>query len=455
MLVQQLSWHLRGVKLANQPQLWLGGELEVARSAFLPVSASCRASAPVVPVAPHAVGRGVALPRAVCGLFRGLGITRRATTARLPQDVAEAPLLPSALSQALQSPQSSHAQSCGWQSAEQGVRKQPSTSLSASTQGRPPKAGNATMSRERVLEPPPQLAVQSPHSSQDPTWQSRAGPVPQPNGLCCPGPGLHGAVCFMGPTQNAPSPRPWRAMLRDRRMTPSQSLVQSLHAPQSAKRQSTDSTHETSLLQLAVDSRVAHCGAATVVGLHLHLPRAPRDTALATAGALLPIAPLPPLAINTAILAAFVRVARAHLLLAQGETRLAAPCRLATDGTVSCALSPVARAAAIAPVVPITPEAVHIAAGACCARFELREFQATPEATVTRLLQNGAAPLPLTSATRRGALAPPAPLAHHAVYLVARLLVAASGFHEAGGAGLAAGVRVLDHLSLPLLLATV
>mmetsp|Transcript_8692 Transcript_8692/g.20441 ORF Transcript_8692/g.20441 Transcript_8692/m.20441 type:complete len:280 (-) Transcript_8692:675-1514(-) len=158
---------------------------------------------------------------------------------------------PPHLSQALQSPQSPQAQSCGSHSAEQGVRAQPSTSLSASAHGRPPKAGNATMSRERVREPPPQLEVQSPHSSQAATWQSNAGPVPQPCGLCCPGPGLQGEVCFMGPMQKAPSPRPWRAILRERRMTPSQSLVQSLHASQSPKMQSTDSTHETSSLQLA------------------------------------------------------------------------------------------------------------------------------------------------------------------------------------------------------------
>mmetsp|Transcript_47885 Transcript_47885/g.147682 ORF Transcript_47885/g.147682 Transcript_47885/m.147682 type:complete len:253 (+) Transcript_47885:299-1057(+) len=158
---------------------------------------------------------------------------------------------PPHLSQALHSPQSSHEQSCGWHSAEQGARAQPSASDSASWQGAPPFAGGESSCRSRVREPPPQLALHVLHAAQGASWQSVGGGPWHACGTGSPGEGLQGEVSFSEPWQNLPSPLPCVAMLRERRFTPLHVPLQALQAPHSEKEQSTDGSHGTSSLQLA------------------------------------------------------------------------------------------------------------------------------------------------------------------------------------------------------------
>mmetsp|Transcript_54941 Transcript_54941/g.143002 ORF Transcript_54941/g.143002 Transcript_54941/m.143002 type:complete len:355 (-) Transcript_54941:472-1536(-) len=151
---------------------------------------------------------------------------------------------PPHFSQALQSSQSPHLQSVALHADLQGAAWHRAVSIMSSWQLAPPPDASCRMSRDRAFWPAPQVTSQAPQLSQSPTWQSTACSLPQS------APGLvHGPVCCRAPSQDLPPPWPCCAKPRDRRLTPAQAAVQSVHSDQSANWQSWAGVHTTPALQ--------------------------------------------------------------------------------------------------------------------------------------------------------------------------------------------------------------
>mmetsp|Transcript_34241 Transcript_34241/g.108813 ORF Transcript_34241/g.108813 Transcript_34241/m.108813 type:complete len:522 (-) Transcript_34241:379-1944(-) len=213
---------------------------------------------------------------------------------------------------------------------------------------------------------------------------------------------------------------------------------------------------------LAGDALVAACrdprGARRWLAAGARLPqdlaRAPGGATLAAAGAGLPILPVVPGPIHALVRVAPLRVACLDLLLAQRVAGLPALARSLHDVAVPRPLAAVTLDGAAAPIRPQAPHAVRHVAGARLALLRLLQAQVAAVAAVLRQLQQLAPPVLLTQAASCTASAPIRPGTHLAIDPVAGLAMAALDFHEVRWAWLPAGVRVLDHLPVPGMLAT-
>mmetsp|Transcript_47887 Transcript_47887/g.147717 ORF Transcript_47887/g.147717 Transcript_47887/m.147717 type:complete len:781 (+) Transcript_47887:91-2433(+) len=430
------------------------GNLQTPLADLLGGTTSRGASAPVLPVCPEAIYGLVATPGAVAHLLRGLCLARSAPAARLPAHVAEAlalaaalvastpfaPVLPRAVLRLAQrgaggSGATLRLGQCLVARRSPIRRRREQLSLACA------RAAAATGAARAPRRPRRELAV----GGRRPlaclrNWLPRRGiarrsllqralaelALAPPVRRNAPGAALHAAARA---TASAPGPPLGEGAVHGR-------LARHI------------------LVAARVDAHWAGRRLAAVVCLHVHGPRSPSHAALATAGARGPLLPLAPSSVHASRGSADVRVADAHLFLAQGHARLAARLRRLLHVPGARALAAPARAGASAPVSPIAPAAVHVLAGLAGADPQLAELQAAAQAAVPRVLHNLPVAAALAHAARGGTRGPVAPLADNAVDLcVARLLVAAPGLHEAGLAGGAPKARVLDHLAVPRLLA--
>mmetsp|Transcript_47885 Transcript_47885/g.147680 ORF Transcript_47885/g.147680 Transcript_47885/m.147680 type:complete len:701 (+) Transcript_47885:91-2193(+) len=430
------------------------GNLQTPLADLLGGTTSRGASAPVLPVCPEAIYGLVATPGAVAHLLRGLCLARSAPAARLPAHVAEAlalaaalvastpfaPVLPRAVLRLAQrgaggSGATLRLGQCLVARRSPIRRRREQLSLACA------RAAAATGAARAPRRPRRELAV----GGRRPlaclrNWLPRRGiarrsllqralaelALAPPVRRNAPGAALHAAARA---TASAPGPPLGEGAVHGR-------LARHI------------------LVAARVDAHWAGRRLAAVVCLHVHGPRSPSHAALATAGARGPLLPLAPSSVHASRGSADVRVADAHLFLAQGHARLAARLRRLLHVPGARALAAPARAGASAPVSPIAPAAVHVLASLAGADPQLAELQAAAQTAVPGVLHNLPLAAVLAHAARGGAWGPVAPLADDTVNLgIAGLLVASAGLHEVGLASRAAEARVLDHLPVPHLLA--
>mmetsp|Transcript_78633 Transcript_78633/g.202523 ORF Transcript_78633/g.202523 Transcript_78633/m.202523 type:complete len:304 (-) Transcript_78633:1050-1961(-) len=116
------------------------------------------------------------------------------------------------------------------------------TSLSVSSQGRPPPEAGSAMCRERVCWPPPHERVHSVHGFQRLMTQFNFGMLPHSIDTGVSTPGLHGSTRWIASVHGWPPPFAKVAMNRFRSRTPKHASLHWLHSPQWAISQSCFST---------------------------------------------------------------------------------------------------------------------------------------------------------------------------------------------------------------------